>query len=79
MACGKPVIAYDADDDGFDSVTKCGDEVSLWREALSSFLGDLELRKAVGKKSRAFVEHEHTIGKTVDVMLEAIKTNIGVV
>jgi len=79
MACGKPVIAYDADDDGFDSVTKCGDEVSLWREALSSFLGDLELRKAVGKKSRAFVEHEHTIGKTVDVMLEAIKTSIGVV
>jgi len=80
MACAKPVIAYDADDGGeLHSVVRCGDDLSQWRKALGTLVEDSKIRKRIGMRSLAFVESEHTIQKTVDVMLSAIQTYTGVV
>jgi len=74
MACGKPVIAYNAEEHSeYSPAITCGDQFSKWREALESLMGDDQLRENIGRESREFVEKHHTWKKTVDLMLESIK------
>jgi glycosyltransferase involved in cell wall biosynthesis len=78
MACGKPVIAYNEDEGGEESkpVAKCGDNPLAWRETLATLVNDNDLRQVIGRESRAFIERNHTWQKTVDVMLDSIRTII---
>jgi glycosyltransferase involved in cell wall biosynthesis len=73
MACGKPVIAYNAEE-AKHPVIRCGDHVSKWREALGTLMDDKALRRNLGRESRQCVEHYHTWKKTVDTMLDSART-----
>lgn len=77
MACGKPVIAYNADEDSHHPpVMKCGKTDSMWQETLKSLMGDRYLREKIGRESRQFIEEHHTWKNTVDSMLEGIRTGL---
>ncbi len=77
MACGKPVIAYNAEEDSqLLPAMKCGDRPWMWQKALKTLMSDGQLRGKIGRESRQFVEEHHTWKKTVDCMLDAIKKNI---
>ncbi len=72
MACGKPVIAYDADEvSGYLPIVKCGDQLSRWHEALETLMADRRLRDKIGRESRQFIQERHTWKRTVDALLDA--------
>jgi len=74
MACGKPVIAYNAEEGSeYSPAIKCGDHFSMWQETLETLMGDRRLRDKVGRASRQFIEERHTWKKTVDLMLSKIE------
>ena len=75
MACGKPVVAYQgAEKDPIAPVVRCGDGVSEWQGALEMLLKDEGQRSQLGRKSRQFVEDHHTWKRTVDLMIDKVKT-----
>jgi glycosyltransferase involved in cell wall biosynthesis len=75
MACGKPVIAYNAEDEANHlPVIRCWDRVSKWQEALGTLMSDKGFRSKLGRESRRFVEDHHTWKKAVDTMLDSIKS-----
>ncbi len=77
MACGKPVIAYNADEDStHPPVMKCGDKYWMWQETLKTLMSDRQLREKIGRESRQFIEKHHTWKKTVDIMLDSAKSVI---
>ena len=80
MACGKPVIVYDTDEDfgHLRSVITCGDRISEWQSALGTLMSDSDLRTKIGKDLRQFVEERHTWKNTVDMMLDAAKEYAGI-
>ncbi len=78
MACGKPVIVCEADEkiQGSQVILACGQGPEEWQKAVTRLVKDRELRKAIGEKSRTFVERGHTWKKTVDVMLDSINRTV---
>jgi glycosyltransferase involved in cell wall biosynthesis len=77
MACGKPVIAYNADEDSdYPPVMKCGDRYWMWQETLKTLMSDGQLREKIGRESRQFIEKHHTWKKAVDTMLDSAKSVI---
>jgi len=78
MSCGKPVIAYDTDEEfgHLRSVIACGDRVRAWQSALQTLMSDHNLRTGIGKDLRQFVEERHSWKNTVDIMLEAANDNV---
>jgi len=78
MACGKPVIAYNTDEDfgKLRSVIACEDRVSEWQSALQTLMSNNGLRTIIGKDLRQFVEERHTWKNTVDMMLNAANDNM---
>ncbi len=77
MACGKPVIAYNADEDSYyPPVAKCGDKYWKWQETLKTLMSDRQLREKIGRESRQFIEEHHTWKNTVDSMLDGINTGL---
>jgi glycosyltransferase involved in cell wall biosynthesis len=74
MACGKPVIAYNAEQDSqYLPVLQCGDQYGMWKATLETLMSDRTLREKIGRESRQFVEIHHTLQRTVDLMLDKIK------
>jgi len=75
MACGKPVVAYEAaeEESTHIPVVRCGDRVSQWQDAVGTLVNDKGLRFKLGQESRQFVEHHHTWKRTVDLMMDSVK------
>jgi len=74
MACGKPVVAYNAEKGSqFLPVMKRGDRHWMWEETVKTLMSDSQLREKAGRESRQFIEEHHTWKKTVDCMLDRIK------
>ena len=77
MACGKPVIAYNAEEDSqYLPVMKCGGQSWKWQEILETLMSDRRLREEIGRESRQFIEKHHTLKKTVDCMLAKINRGL---
>ncbi len=77
MACGKPVIAYNAEEDSqIPPVMKCGEKYWMWQETVKTLMSDGQLREKIGKESRQFIEERHTWKNTVDSILDGIKKGL---
>jgi len=75
MACGKPVIAYRAEErvEGLQPVIESGNRIRDWQSTLATLMADINLRERLGKQSYEFIEQGHTITNTVDLMMDSIK------